>query len=667
MKKIIVLLLFSWQSVWAAELVWSGVGSACGDTLNSCVFGASDNDTIILKTNAIIDEGLVFASPSVSLIAADGYRPTFAAGRGISLYNRSGAMRVEGLTFLAGYVQIVNQAAAGDPASITIINNSITNNGNTDAIQVRQQADDFPLEVNISYNHLNVKGLNEAGIHMWPESSGLNRWVATIHGNTITAIERNNRGIMLRTDDQDGVLTHWITGNVINNTLFGGISLFNQSESVAEMTNYLISNACQNCSITVQSDMLNGGEMANYIYNNTVGGRYYGIGILGQNDVQPMVYHLVNNLVMNTEFGITANTPANNTMGLNENNMFQHVIRHNNYTVSGTNTTIADGIRITRSPSDYHLVSGSPAIDAGVGILAGPNLDADGLPRIKLGSQDVGAYEFGDQVFQHQTTADNYNTQLSHPSINGQPAIDSIHTTQMMTQDDGTQLTNDANDGIWYSTVANRWNIFNQNVGQEMATGVRYNVTHYGEGDHTFEHTVPAEVFSYHALDSSGLNGEPEQIVQLTQHWTGVYNDHPVGVDYNPGTSRWLVLHLDGEVIPMGANFNVYHQSRSKASWVHAATADNTSADRSYISNPIINDAGCAQIQVTQNASGAVLNPHPIGVAFDAARGMWYVANQRANGDVVEIHHIPLGAQFNISVNPEQIARCTDVIFADGF
>jgi hypothetical protein len=58
-------------------------------------------------------------------------------------------------------------------------------------------------------------------------------------------------------------------------------------------------------------------------------------------------------------------------------------------------------------------------------------------------------------------------------------------------------------------------------------------------------------------LDHRDLNGKPGLKLIVTQYWTGVYNNHQVGVRYNKTSAKWEIANEDGAAMPSGANFNV--------------------------------------------------------------------------------------------------------------
>jgi hypothetical protein len=63
-------------------------------------------------------------------------------------------------------------------------------------------------------------------------------------------------------------------------------------------------------------------------------------------------------------------------------------------------------------------------------------------------------------------------------------------------------------------------------------------------------------------LDSPQINGDPNVVLYVTQNWNpgggaGTYNEHPIGVWYDPSLQRWAIFNQDLEAMPEGAAFNV--------------------------------------------------------------------------------------------------------------
>ena len=83
------------------------------------------------------------------------------------------------------------------------------------------------------------------------------------------------------------------------------------------------------------------------------------------------------------------------------------------------------------------------------------------------------------------------------------------------------------------------------------------------------------------------------------------------------------------------------------AVFVHRATAENISADNTYLDSDVINDNPDAILYVTPNwnpgGEGDTYNDHATGVWFDAERQRWAIFNQ-------DREPMPEGAAFNVAV-----------------
>ena len=66
----------------AVTRTWPGA-APCNGTLQACVNAAANGDRIEIATAGPIDEFLTLANRSLSLVAAAGFHPALAAGRGI--------------------------------------------------------------------------------------------------------------------------------------------------------------------------------------------------------------------------------------------------------------------------------------------------------------------------------------------------------------------------------------------------------------------------------------------------------------------------------------------------------------------------------------------------------------------------------------------------------
>jgi hypothetical protein len=165
-------------------------------------------------------------------------------------------------------------------------------------------------------------------------------------------------------------------------------------------------------------------------------------------------------------------------------------------------------------------------------------------------------------AFIHRATPENSQgdyTYLDDPMANGDPnAV--LLVTATVDQEDGTY--NDRNIGVWYEPNRQRWAIFNQNLAP-IPAGTIFNVVVLRTPENAVLRAGPENTVEYSTyLDHPIANGNPGAVLTVTQNWNpggggGVYNNHPVGVRYDPDRRRWAVFNKDLANIPRGAVFNV--------------------------------------------------------------------------------------------------------------
>jgi hypothetical protein len=159
-------------------------------------------------------------------------------------------------------------------------------------------------------------------------------------------------------------------------------------------------------------------------------------------------------------------------------------------------------------------------------------------------------------AFVHRATDGNSRgdyTYLSDPRTNGNP--DAV----VLAEPSGSY---ERNIGVWYESGKGKWAIFNQDMAQVPA-GSAFEVI-VPPADEGFVHrATPANtVGNATYLDDPLTNGEPDGVVSVTQNWNpggvgGVYNDHPVGVQYDEDVEQWFVYNEDDAPLPRRAAFNV--------------------------------------------------------------------------------------------------------------
>jgi hypothetical protein len=188
------------------------------------------------------------------------------------------------------------------------------------------------------------------------------------------------------------------------------------------------------------------------------------------------------------------------------------------------------------------------------------------------------------RTFVHQAMPENTSrnsTNLDHPTTDRHSEAIVFVTQQWAPGDEPfVGIYNDHNIGVWWNELEMDWEIFNQD-GSPLRAGASFNVFVAKKHDdvlgHLSSHSAPVdpqEVAFVHVaapetldgdqtvVDHPLLNDQPDLQLIVTQSWNpgggnGVYNDHPIAVDYDESTRRWSIVNQDGAEMPENAAFNV--------------------------------------------------------------------------------------------------------------
>lgn len=175
----------------------------------------------------------------------------------------------------------------------------------------------------------------------------------------------------------------------------------------------------------------------------------------------------------------------------------------------------------------------------------------------------------GAAVFVHRAASENVaanSTYIDHPLGNDNPDA-FLSVTPNWNPDGGAGVYDDHPIGVWYDAERKKWAVYNQDRAP-MPEGASFNVAVSekpadaagvtGASIHraTLENTVGDSTY----VDISG--GGASGAMLVTPNWNpgggaGTYDNHPVGVRYDPGRERWAIYNLDGAPMPEGAAFNV--------------------------------------------------------------------------------------------------------------
>jgi hypothetical protein len=273
--------------------------------------------------------------------------------------------------------------------------------------------------------------------------------------------------------------------------------------------------------------------------------------------------------------------------------------------------------------------------------------------NVLIAGPDAGA-------FVHVATAESYlgtgSTLIDYPPID-----DDTHALLFVTQNwnpgNEGRIYNPYTVGVYYNPLYERWGISSLEPGMTVSVteGAAFNVLVVLEKPQSFTHAATAGNTSGHLtyVDHPGLNGEPNAVAQITQNWNpggsgGTYNDHPPGIWYSNGMTRWTIFNQDIITLPLGSDFNVFIPNMDAGVFVHETTAANkVDGYATLVEHPLTDNDPDAIFFVTQNWNpggvGGTYNPHPVAVGYGDTEDQWAIFN-------TDLADMPVGASFNVFV-----------------
>ncbi|MCF6317875.1 MAG: hypothetical protein L3J83_01130 [Proteobacteria bacterium] len=665
---IILLILLSY-SAHSAVVIWPDSTAPCNGTLQACINSAAIGDIVEIHTSDPINESLFIGVP-ISVVAGSGYQPIFTTGNFINLADATTgpviSVSIRGLTFQKGAIYIT---ALGRPIIFYIENNTILDNIVDESginIQVFTESD---IVVHINYNHVlvdtsgsTVAPLSGILVQKSVNGAGLGAVTGEIYNNTIQVKGNNASGILIVTGNDSDINMN-ITGNEIAGGTNSSIHTRRSSSSGTSIyninSNVMFPNQDDAPFAGININNSSGATQAD-IVNNTIVKAVNGVILTESSGT--LSANVYNNLLSHSTTGFRFGSTVSVS---NDNNLLYENAANINYS-AGVNMISVNPL--FAGFNNFRLSAASPALEAGsslglVFVADSPFIDADGLIRVKKGTigagsgqVDIGAYEAGDVSFNHVSASINHVTVIDNNALNNMPSLDSLHVTSNANPNGAVSgVFNNDNEGLFYA--GGTWRVFNENF-VNLTVGTSFNITKYASVLNTFTHSATS-TSNTTVINNSGLNLNPEKMLQVSQHWTGDYNPHPFGILYFGG--NWVIVNLDLSDIPVNASFNVYFQEQSKSAFRHTATVVNTFTNFTNLSNPLINGISCAQIQVTQSTEGGVFNASPVGVFYNTITQRWAVFNQDSND-------IAVNTTFHVLIDPAQVERCSNpLLFKDGF
>ena len=660
--------------VQAQGLLWPAAAAPCNTTLQACVNGASPGFTVLIATdtptNVIASGNFLQLNQSIHLVAAAGYRPVFPVGVGIQISASGNAsFTVAGLTLRNRGVLAVS--GGGGATTLVVrdvrIDDSAGNGGFTFS-----QIGAGTMNVHAEHNRYQRTG----------SGAGLGFQVDTFDGTVNADLRFNEVDLskdhtsaygMVGATSGNGTARIDFSNNIVRGTFSYG-ALCGVMGSSASATSSLVLRAYGNIVTPGVRGVGTGicafggeGTSSAYLINNTLVdlglGAYLGVRPFTPPTVtQAMQGYLANNLITLNQTAVVQQALASavtNTSNL----LFANGANGSGFTPHAS-SVFSDPALISRERP--YLASNSAAIGQGNGFAivfapgtALPLLDADGHRRLKGGTIDIGAYEYGDAWFlavspASQPTSNSFA--FTHPSVDGDG---SARLQASATPIAGTSLL--APFGVYRSGATPTWAMFAQNPFVVLGGGVGFNLFAAATGSGSFLHQTASSTSSSQ-IDNTSVNGNPDAMVFVTSNWnpsggSGVYNDHPIGV-YTYADNNWYVQTGDGSSLSNGAAFNVYTQNASPNVFRLDPGADSILSipPGQAVEIPVDEIAvACAVVVFTPWASSNDGRNYDI---YRRPNGRWAIYSPTGIAD---------GTRFNVMYSPRQVFECAGPMFRDSF
>lgn len=696
--------------------IWPSAAAPCNGILQDCIDAAQDQDIVEIRASAEISEDALI-SRSIVLRGA-GTTSTraavFAAGRRISIVpptERANPFRVqvENVELREGYLTVENPAGF-TPGSTVLLDRmrirSVDGQGlGTAGIDLLQYGSGT-LDVTVRDSSIQLlpatSATRDALVSLRNDAAGNgpvvlhllgNRlWAQSVSEPAMAAIDVN---LSAATPAAGARSTVRILGNDIRGPgLTSGIRLAGTCD--ADILSNLIVEQRErtgdgyDAAITLFHDGSGGDTLNANVSNNTVADGGRGLrAVTAQNGaVQVQVRNNVFARLSGRALGRFSVDDTGSVTLTNVHNLL--------FATDGIDAGLPPGSQLLqadplfRGVGDYRLQAQSPAIDSGDGSLltAAATIDAGGGFRIKRGTPDRGAYEFGDEFFRHASSEQNAGAGMPHVSFINHAALNGNPQAHVwaMPEWPAPSVPDPSYLGVYYDNTPQRWSVYYES-GLALEPGRLFQAFVLSPPPETaagalITHTATAGaggsigtglLAHTSAIDHVALNGQTQAkvfLIHRSSRDASVGFNAPLGVAFDEGLGQWRAVNQLGSSFPMpeGTAFSVLSLPSDSP---NAFRAMNTAAAQASVrlDHPLLNDNPCATLWVTPLSGAAdggvwVANPHPVGVRYDEAERQWAVFNRDGMP-------ITVNAAFNVYVDAGEAIACLQraqiSLFADGF
>jgi parallel beta-helix repeat protein len=346
------------------------------------------SDELVVKQGTYSSSSLTITGPAGSaskptvIRAYPGHEVTIRGG------GNGGRVKIEStsyLTFDGFVVTNFNQGifVEGGASHITI-QNCVVHDVGQDGIHVRQNSSYITIQGCTVYNTEKIGCCNGEGFYIGTGSGGPldNSHHITIRNNTIHDV--TDEAIELKPGTHDSIVENNVIYNCADMGGQTGSAIEFERRNLVEQSwnanpNHIIrGNFIHDCYVGIRVG--SGVQVYNNVIARPLSGRP-GIVVTNPDD-DGYIRHVYHNT-------IAAASDAIAVLG------GQAVIRNNVGPTTAGNLAYSDALFVNAAGGDYHLVAGSPAIDAGQDVGDIVLVDKDGSPRPVGAFPDIGAYEFG--------------------------------------------------------------------------------------------------------------------------------------------------------------------------------------------------------------------------------------------------------------------------------